>query len=319
MKNTNTHLLDVWHLIGTEYMAWGVDTFTPEFFIEYWESNFEKLYNQLEWKDKYGSTLCTIYWPITALSIVLGREVTSEERLELVEARIAMYDFNKAVGGWTSIWVDVCRRWYNRKFPNDPIVSQLVNDKKLIEKLSQKSIPLVTSLRATRNFTIDTRDWVLNNFDSWATGSKYWHCRTRKQLKILDNYNNSYSYQSLSDLERSMSMAFESRNCYMFIKESMLSEKGKSYLKYMKGGFWNGERAEDNITRFEASRIALRLDSTLKEKSVWNEKNGWIDATRFEISIMLGKGNKQIPTYTGTDRNQPMTRGETIEYLAKYS
>lgn len=63
--------------------------------------------------------------------------------------------------------------------------------------------------------------------------------------------------------------AFESRNVFIFFKESSLSPKGKRYLQGMKDGLWNGERAGSNITRYEASRMALRL-KTIPENQIWN-------------------------------------------------
>lgn len=90
--------------------------------------------------------------------MILGRELTQEERLELVKERIAQGDFQKDVGGFTSVGVDVARRWYNKKYPSDPITTQLVNENTLLTKLTQKNIPLVTSLRANKEFSLDTKD-----------------------------------------------------------------------------------------------------------------------------------------------------------------
>ncbi len=50
------------------------------------------------------------------------------------------------------------RRWYNLKFPSDPIRTAMVNEAQLLKTLAQKNIPITTSLRGNRRFTLDTVD-----------------------------------------------------------------------------------------------------------------------------------------------------------------
>lgn len=75
----------------------------------------------------------------------------------------------------------------------------------------------------------------------------------------------------------------------------------------MRDGLWNGSRAEDNITRFEASRMALKLNSQVKEKDIWNLKDVNREASIYEVSLMLSKVSN-IPVYLETDRNKPIKR-----------
>lgn len=129
---------------GTEYIAGSFDIFGPEFFVEYARQfASQKLYMQLEFEKDYSGgkydlskNLCTIYAFIEALSIALGREITFDERLELAKDRYDDGDFDPNVGGFTSSGVDTGRRWHNTKFPEDPIITQMVNDPKLLEKLA---------------------------------------------------------------------------------------------------------------------------------------------------------------------------------------
>lgn len=88
----------------------------------------------------------------------MKREWTREERLEIVKRRSASGDFDPSVGGFTSIGVDIVRRYYNELYPSDPIRTALVNENSLLLKLAQKNIPIMTSLRGNRQFTLDQVD-----------------------------------------------------------------------------------------------------------------------------------------------------------------
>lgn len=308
------HLIDLDQPTWDEYIAGSDEIFSADFFVNYWEeTTFEKLYNQLEFPE-YGRNLCTGYWPLTTLSIVIGRELTQEERLEIVKSRVAQGDFDPAIGGFTSIGVDVVRRWYNNKYPSDPIRTAMVNSSDLIRKLAQKKIPIVTSIRGNRQFTLDQVDGTMDTLDYWNYPRTYGHCRTRRQLEILDNYGKKYRYKTIDDLELVTNKGIESRNVFVFFKESFLSDKGKKYLQGMKNKLWNWERADDNITRFEASRMAMRLNPLTPENKIWNRKDKDKPATIYEVTLMLSKCSK-VNVYLGTDRNKLITRWQTIELI----
>lgn len=310
------HLIDLDKPTWDEYIAWSDDIFSADFFVNYWEeTTFEKLYNQLEFPE-YGRNLCTGYWPLTTLSIVIGRELTKEERLEIVKSRVAQGDFDPAIWGFTSIGVDVVRRWYNTKYPSDPIRTAMVNSPDLLKKLAQKKIPIVTSIRGNRQFTLDQVDGTMDTLDYWNYPRTYGHCRTRRQLEILDNYGKKYRYKTIDDLELVTDKGIESRNVFVFFKESFLSDKWKTYLQCMKDKLWNGERAWDNITRFEASRMAMKLNPLTPENKIWNRKDKDKPATIYEVTLMLSKSSK-VNVYLGTDRNKLISRGDTIELIYK--
>ncbi len=311
-----SHLLDLDKVTGTEYIAWSEDLFSPDFFIHYGqETTYEKLYNQLEFAKEYGTNLCTCYGPLTTLSIIMGRELTSDERLELVKSRVAQGDFEPSIGGFTSIWVDVVRRWYNTKYPSDPIHTALVNDMVLLRELAQRNIPITTSLRWNKEFTLDTVDGVMDKLNYWLfTSPRYGHCRTRRKLDVLDNYLRKYHYKGIDDLELCMTHAFESRNVFVFFKDSSLSDLGRVYLKGMKAGLWNWERANNFITRYESSRICLKINPLIKEKDIWNWKDGGRNASIYEVTLMLSKVST-IPVYLWADRNKEITRGDTIRLI----
>jgi hypothetical protein len=57
----------------------------------------------------------------------------------------------------------------------------------------------------------------------------------------------------------------------------------------MKRKIWNGSRENDNITRWEASRIAMRLAPKVKESDIWSGKFGDKAASKYEVSVMLNR------------------------------
>ena len=319
MKYPSSHLLDLDKLTGTEYVAGWEELFTSDFFINYWETTFEKQYSQLEFAKDYGNCLCTCYGALISAGMILKRELTPEERLEMVKLRVAQPDFEPTVWGFTSVWVDVVRKWYNKTYPSDPIASVLVNDITLIRKLYQKSIPLVTSMRGNKQFSLDQKDWVMNELNYWNfTWPRYGHCRTRKGLKIIDNYLNTYRYRTGDELELVMNHAFESNNTFLFFKESSLSAFGKTLLKAMRRGLTNGERMDDYLTRFESSRIGCKWDS-VDDKTIWNGMNWTKNASKYEFSLMANKWSWWlIPVYLGVDKNQEIKRRDAIEYISTY-
>jgi len=324
-KKIIEHRLDLDVLSWTEFVAGGEDLFSPDFFVQYAEdTKYDARYNQLEYEAKFWRCMCTNYGPMTNLSMIVGRELTKDERYSICEERYSQKDFEREVGGFTSVWVDVNRRWWNRNFPNDPVFSVLINDMNLIRQLAKKNIPLVTSLKLNTQYVADSRDWVMDKLDYWTYSSKrFGHCRTRRSLLNIDNYLNVYRWKSLDDLELVMNNGFESRNCFLFMKESLLSPKGKIYYRAMREWLFNGERTEEFISRYEISRIALRLNAQpwvkkVKENTIWNLANWSLPATIYEVSVMLNRANPKIPIYLGTDRNNPITRGNTIQYIYHY-
>lgn len=324
-KKIIEHRLDLDTLSGDEFMAGWEDIFSSDFFVQYAEdTKFDARYSQLEFEAKFGRCMCTNYGPMTNLSMIIGRELHKDERWEICEERYAEKDFEPSIGWFTSVWVDVNRRWWNRHFPNDPVFTVVINNMALIRKLSQRNIPLVTSLKLNTQYMIDSRDWVMDDLNYWTYSSKrFGHCRTRRGLLNIDNYLNTYRWKSLADLEKVMSNGFESSNCFLFMKESLLSPKGKIYYRGMKEKLWNGENADVFISRYEISRIAIRLNSQpdvkkVKESTIWNLKDGSMPATIYEVSVMLNRANPKIPIYLGTDRNNAMTRGNAIQYIYHY-
>jgi len=47
--------------------------------------------------------MCTNYGPMTNLSMIVGRELTKDERYSICEERYSQKDFEREVGGFTSV------------------------------------------------------------------------------------------------------------------------------------------------------------------------------------------------------------------------
>lgn len=65
--------------------------------------NYE--YNQLEYKDKYGSNCCTIYAPIWMYSNNLNFKINADIRTKLVDYRTKLKDFDPKIWGYLVDWV----------------------------------------------------------------------------------------------------------------------------------------------------------------------------------------------------------------------
>lgn len=108
----------------------------------------------------------------------------------------------------------------------------MVNDQKLLDKLAIKDIPVVTSLKGNKEFSLDTIDGVMDKLNYWNSKSeRYGHCRARRGLRVVDNYLREYRYKHPNDLKLCMDKGFESRNVFVYCKESWLSDTGRLYLR----------------------------------------------------------------------------------------
>ena len=304
-------------LTGDEYICWDINSYVKDF--DYYYKNVEDrdkiwLYNQLEFKE-YWKNLCTIYWPITTLSIMARRGFSKLERQELVKLRTAESDFDKSVGGYTVRGCDVARKWWNLRNPNNPIVTMVIeNDSEQRQKLFGRDLPLVTSFRWNKAYNDDSKDGIVEGTSFSPTS--YWHCRTIYGLEVLDNYNRKYAYPSIENYNKLVESGNERKQSIIFFFENELSQAWQKLVNAMKAGLWNWTRQEDLITRFEASRIALRIwRGKVKEDKIWNWKDWDKPASKFEYTQMVHNAFSKFKITSDTDRNQNLTRREAILML----
>lgn len=179
------------------------------------------------------------------------------------------------------------RRWWNETHPDDQVVSFMIqNDDAIRQKFFEKAIPMVRGMRGNRAFTVDSIDGVLNSLDYPLYEGERWygHCTGIQQLTILDNYNRTYKYKSVSDYQAMRKKGIETYNSFVFFFYNQLSDKGKAWVKLMKAGVTNGERPDDNTLRQEMAAMVLRLNPTAT--NFWNKLNGKKNLTRSEFVAM---------------------------------
>lgn len=318
------HMEDLDKPSGNEYIAWSTSILAdPDFFLSnHAAATANFLYNQLEYSAEYGRCLCTMYGPIVVHARSWNIDLTPEQRLELVKLRVAERDFQKDVGWFITVWVDVIRRWWNKNNPDNQVVTFMIqNDSAIRRKFFDKAIPLVRGMKWNRAYTIDTVDGVINSLNyplnKWET--YYGHCTGIQQLEVLDNYLRKYKYKSVEDYYLMRKKNIEGGSSFAIFFYNQLSEKGKAWVKMMRAGVTNGERPDDNTLRQEMAAMVLRLNPTAP--SFWNTKMGTYNVTRSEFVSMWerGLGRKcPIQVYTEKTKDAPITRGEAWMILASW-
>ena len=315
-------LIELDLLSGEEYMMGDIEWYVKDIDQYYEDAEDASViyqYDQLELAKKYARTYCTIYWPMAALATKTGYNLSIAEREELIKLRKAENDFSEATGGQTARWVDVIRRWWNTHHPENPVVSFAISNlDDLRLKLFSRKIPIVTSFRGNLEWGKDISDGIVNKKTWWTP--TYGHCRMMTGLTIYDNYKpkdwKRYSYPSIEHYFDVLKNWYERPQAFVFFLENELSQKGKKLVQAMKLGLRNGERENDLLTRWEASRIAMRIAfKKVTEEDVWNGKDWEKPVSKYEYSAMLHRCNEKCKIYTDVDRNKTITRREAILLL----
>lgn len=322
----NIHMIDIGEPSETDWVLWASDVKS----LDHYFDNSAKLgkpvqYSQLEFSKIYWRNCCTAYWPMVALSALIGRSLTVDERKAILDYRTSLSDFNPAVGGATNRGVDSVRTIWNKLHPDKPVVYFSFLHKDWSKKFIEKNIPVVTSFRGNSAFNEDYSDnGVINSVNFWR--ATYGHCRTRQGLEILDNYGTtkywlSYRFSSLEQYFQLIDNGYEYSTWYVFFFEEDLSEEWKILVEARRLGYWNGERESDNLTRFEASRIALKIIwNNNFESHIWNGIDSNRSVTKYELSVMLNKwSNGTFGIYDWENKNSRITRREAILWLMKWA
>ena len=153
------------------------------------------------------STLCTLYGNLNALATRTGREFTTDERRELCNLRKADKDYKAESGGYTAAGCDTVRRWWNTRYPENPIITFAVEvGSELGKKFFAKNFPVSTSVRINTAYITDTRDGIMNN-TTWGKISGG-HCRMRCGMRFHDNYKSKtwmeYEYPNVENYFESL-------------------------------------------------------------------------------------------------------------------
>ena len=112
----------------------------------------------------------------------------------------------------------------------------------------------------------------------------YGHCITYMGTHCLDNYKNRYT-QSEAVFRENLLYQTNYNSSYLFVLENNITGNAKKMIDAMKLKIWNGERAEDLITRSEAA-IVLSRKSGKELKDIWNAERPNDVPSLYEIGVM---------------------------------
>lgn len=256
-------------------------------------------YNQNEFIDSYWPNQCTIYWPMTALSCVVGRQLTKDERWEIATLGTKRDDWDPSMWANVSTWVDVVRKWWNEKNPDNPVVSFMIENTSTNRRnIYKKRYSYVSGFYGNQKYNEDASDGVLDGVKFWVP--TYGHCTAELLSTVLDNYNNKYDRKDYFGCVRNY---VTHRTGFVFFRENGLSESAKKQLSAMRKGIWNGQNANVIATRIEVvtmvGRYLGKTPDQLKEEWAWNGKNGDQPITLEELTTIYTRlGLTNIPKDT---------------------
>lgn len=248
-------------------------------------------YNQNEFVDSYWYNQCTLYGPMIALSCLVGREFTKDERWELATLGTQRSDWNPNMWANVSTWVDVVRNWWNIRNPNDLVVSFMIENKSDERKsIFSKKFAYVSGFYGNQAYNTDASDGTLEGTRFWKP--TYGHCTTELLATVVDNYNNKYDRK---DYFWCVKNRVTHNTGFVLFRENGLSESAKKQISAMRKGIWNGSNAELIATRFEAAtmlaRYVGRTAMDIATMGVWNGVRINIPITKDELDIMYTRLN----------------------------
>lgn len=256
-------------------------------------------YNQNEFIESYWPNQCTIYWPMTALSCVVGRQLTKDERWEIATLGTKRDDWDPSMWANVSTWVDVVRKWWNEKNPDNPVVSFMIENTSTNRRnIYKKRYSYVSGFYGNQKYNEDASDGVLDGVKFWVP--TYGHCTAELLSTVLDNYNNKYDRKDYFGCVRNY---VTHRTGFVFFRENGLSESAKKQLSAMRKGIWNGQNANVIATRIEVvtmvGRYFGKTPDQLKKEWAWNGKNGDQPITLEELTTIYTRlGLTNIPKDT---------------------
>lgn len=243
-------------------------------------------YNQNEFAESYGFNQCTIYWPMTALSCLTGKELTKDERWEIATLGTKREDWNPNMWANVSTWVDVVRKWWNERNPNDQIVSFMIDNTSLDRRnIFKKKFAYVSWFYGNQKYNDDASDWLLEGVKFGQ--ATYGHCTAELLSTVLDNYDNKYDRKDYFGCVKNY---VTHRTGFVLFREKWLSESAKKQISAMRKGIWNGSGADRIATRLEAvtmlARYVGKTAEQLTKEWIWNGKNGSNPITQEELDTI---------------------------------
>lgn len=283
------------HTTGDEYQLPVGSTSLSDFIKTAPDVGRVYLYNQNEFASELGCNLCTIYWPMTALSALIGRQLTKDERYQLATIRYSAPDFSPSSGGQVIVWVDIMRKWWNEHNPDNPIVSfQVANHLPMRRAVYDRRLIYVSGYSGNHAYNEDARDgWLAGNSFGNPT---YWHCTAEILATVLDNYDNKYDRADYFGCVRN---GVTHRFGYVLFLEKSITTSGQLRTNAIKIGIWNGSDPDRIATRLEcATMIARKLygkDATADMFTGWNKERPNDSISPSELQAMFERAGLVVP------------------------
>jgi hypothetical protein len=244
-------------------------------------------FNQNEYAWEFGYCLCNLYGPIANISNNISFRPDKDQRYDLCKRRVAKPDFQPKVWGYGCVWIDIVRNYAKLRWHD--VISYIVNTKsQLFWDLLKKWYTLTIWITVWETFLTDAQDnGILNQTSFWK--AKFWHFNsTIEQINwkfyIQDNYKwvLKYNIYEVEELKTLIDNGIIFKTAYVFFEKEA-----------KKATIWNGNRPEDNITRFEINTILKRLTSS--NKDFYNLTNPNVSPTLEEAQIMIKRAiNKDL-------------------------
>jgi hypothetical protein len=177
-------------------------------------------YNQLEFVDEFGRMLCSIYGAIWMMSCNNNKEITKDERKQLVRLRCSKPDFNRNTWWYLSEWIKALIEWYNNW------IYYRIN-KWFIKQLIDKWYVVNIWLYEWKDIRKIANDWVIDDNEvSTVVDAKYWH----STLLLKDYRLNSYAWVlsnnlvKISNIDNFIKSWFVYDNAYILLPNKVVRD-----------------------------------------------------------------------------------------------
>jgi len=196
------------------------------------QNNIWYEYNQ--WVKKETKQSCTLFASFGAISDLMDHEFTEQEIDEMNEISFSL-DRKRWQWRWLYKAVDLCRDYWNKKHPDNKIISFRVDT-------SSEKFHEAKNLWYTMPTTYWGNGYYNKDFkDDWVVQWKkfietYWHAVGAKdskkyQIKIKDSYKGrEYNHYDIEHYDELIKNTNYSKRAYIFVKEKQLS-KSKDIIK----------------------------------------------------------------------------------------
>ena len=250
--------------------------------------------------------------------------LSNEAYLDLIEKSVVealrtwVFDIHSGMN--VSDGVDVVRNIWNAQNPNRQMNSfRIPYADPLLGEILAKGHSITTAYRGNQEWENDVNaDGVLNKGFYWPTtfGHSVRLRLSKTNGQIVNSYKgvvpyNIYRAPFLYSLVTNQSNFWD---CfYVFLPKEWQDDTTEKLLLGVKLGIWNGDRPDDEATRFEcASMIARKMHGRLATASViipaiWNGSEPNRVPTHVEFSAMFERAGFVTP--------RDMTRGEIVRTL----